>query len=139
MQIWTDGSGNGRCAFVTSDDYALVTECPGASAPEAEYHAIISALMFLGSQNGVSSSEEDNGGSKNGAGNSKAIREIVIHSDSQVIVRQLNFEYNIKETRLRNLAQQVWDATKTLRDDSKIIVKFKWIPRKENKAGKVLG
>lgn len=55
-----------------------------------------------------------------------------ILSDSQLVVNQLNYKYNIKEDRLRKLAMQVWNLT-----DGK--VKFTWIPRKENLSGKLLG
>jgi ribonuclease HI len=53
-------------------------------------------------------------------------------SDSQLVVRQLNHDYHIKEDRLRALAEKVWAVA-----DGKVV--FTWIPRKENKAGKVLG
>ena len=57
-----------------------------------------------------------------------------ILSDSQLVVNQLNMNYHIREDRLRELAKIVWKRAK-----AKGKIKFTWIPRKENKAGKVLG
>jgi len=57
---------------------------------------------------------------------------ILILSDNEVVVKQLSRQYHIKEDRLRKLAQQVWDMTQNLE------VKFEWISRKENLAGKML-
>lgn len=61
----------------------------------------------------------------------KDVTEIL--SDSQLIVNQLNRKYHIKEDRLRFLARRVWDLAKGRN------VKFTWVPRKENLAGKLLG
>lgn len=55
-----------------------------------------------------------------------------ILSDSQLVVNQLNHNFHIKDPHLRELALQVWAQAKNK-------VKFTWIPRKENKAGKLLG
>ena len=74
---------------------------------EAEYEAVLRALE-----------------------NVKDLTEIL--SDSQLVVRQLNHEYAIKEERLRKRAMKVWELTRGK-------VKFIWIPREINKAGKVLG
>ena len=55
-----------------------------------------------------------------------------ILSDSELVIKQLRHEYSIKADHLRPLAMKVWDLSKGK-------VKFIWVPRKENKAGKVLG
>ena len=57
---------------------------------------------------------------------------VLICSDNEVVVRQLSREYHISNDRLRKLAQQVWNQTMN------IDVKFAWIPRGENIAGKML-
>ena len=59
--------------------------------------------------------------------------DICIYSDSKLVVNQLNHDYAIKEDRLRLLAQEVWNLS------SNLSVKFIWIPRQNNKAGKILG
>ncbi len=57
---------------------------------------------------------------------------ILILSDNEVVVKQLSRQYHIGNVDLRKLAQQVWQMTQNLE------VKFQWIPRKENLAGKML-
>ena len=55
-----------------------------------------------------------------------------IRTDSQLVVQQLNHKWHIKEDRLRSLAQRVWELVGSRN------VKFTWVPRKENLAGKAL-
>lgn len=57
---------------------------------------------------------------------------VLICSDNEVVVKQLSREYHIANDRLRRLAQQVWQQIQN------VDVKFKWIPRAENIAGKML-
>ena len=56
-------------------------------------------------------------------------------SDSQLVVKQLNGEYNVKQEHLRILRDRVLKRVKELKYE----VTFTWVPREENKAGKVLG
>lgn len=58
----------------------------------------------------------------------KGVTEIL--SDSQLVVNQLNRKWHIREDRLREYAMEIWRYKG---------VKFTWIPRKENLAGKLLG
>lgn len=55
-----------------------------------------------------------------------------ILSDSKLAVNQLNTRWYIKTEALRALAIQVWNLAQGN-------VKFVWIPREENRAGRVLG
>ena len=55
-----------------------------------------------------------------------------ILSDSQLAVNQLNYKWAIKENRLRALAMRV----RKLCPEGVI---FTWVPREQNKAGKLLG
>ncbi len=57
---------------------------------------------------------------------------VLICCDNEVVVKQLSRQYHIGNDRLRKLAQQVWQMTKNVE------VKYQWIPRKENLAGKML-
>ena len=57
---------------------------------------------------------------------------ILICSDNEVVVKQLSRQYHIANDRLRKLAQQIWKMTE------RIEVKFEWVSRKENLAGKIL-
>jgi len=60
---------------------------------------------------------------------------LIIYSDSQNTVKQLNHEYAINDDALRELALQAWD----LISKSNVKIKIQWIPRKINLAGKMLG
>ena len=111
MDIHTDGSGKtGNYAYVVErSNKVRVFRKIGATNNEAEYLGVIAAL-------------KENSGT-----------DIHIHSDSQLIVNQLNHEYAIKEERLRKLAEEVWKLAEGRN------VTFSWLPREKNKAGKVLG
>ena len=85
----------------------------GKTNNEAEYLAVLAALEELPKYQK----------------NPLVITEIL--SDSQLVVNQLNHKYHIKESRLRELAMRVWQISGN--------VKFTWIPREKNLAGKLLG
>jgi ribonuclease HI len=84
----------------------------GITNNEAEYLAIITAL------NGVT--DKDN--------------HIIILSDSQLVVNQINHKYGINNQNLRRLASQVWVLEKKFDK-----FELHWVRRSENKAGKMLG
>ena len=112
MKIFTDGSGKtGNYAYVIDSDERKVKilKKKGLTNNEAEYSAVILALS-------------DNPGV-----------DIEIFSDSELMVNQLNQEYAIKKDELRSLAEEVWKLCEGRK------VSFTWIPREQNKAGKILG
>ena len=57
---------------------------------------------------------------------------VLVCCDNEVVVRQLGREYHIGNDRLRKLAQRVWQMAQNVE------VKFQWVSRKENLAGKML-
>ena len=57
------------------------------------------------------------------------VTEII--SDSQLVINQLNRKYHIKEEHLRKLALEVWELSQGK-------VKFTWVKRDDNLAGKML-
>lgn len=57
---------------------------------------------------------------------------LLVCSDNEVVVKQLSRQYHIGNDKLRKLAQQVWDMTKN------VDVKYEWVSRKQNLAGKML-
>jgi len=57
---------------------------------------------------------------------------VMVCSDNEVVVKQLYREYHIGNDRLRKLAQQIWQQVQNVE------VRFAWIPRHENPAGKML-
>lgn len=110
MEIYVDGSGFGKYGFVT-DNTVKIFHKENITNNQAEYLAIIVALDFVKEKN------------------------VTIFSDSQLIVNQLNHKFHIKDDKLRELALKVWN----LIESKGLNVVFKWIPRTENKAGKLLG
>ena len=110
MEIYVDGSGLGKYGFV-SGNTVKVFHKENITNNEAEYLAVIEALSFAKE------------------------KKIMVFSDSQLMVNQLNHKFHIKDDKLRELALKVWNLIET----KELNVVFKWIPRKENKAGKVLG
>jgi len=57
---------------------------------------------------------------------------VLVCSDNEVVVKQLSRQYHIGNDRLRKLAQQVWQMTQN------VDIKYQWVPRAENIAGKML-
>lgn len=113
MNIYTDASDKkGKCVYVVDNPFkekTKVIDIGKVSNNEGEYLAIIYALKENSDKN------------------------IAIYSDSQLVINQLNHKFAIKADRLRELAQEVWKLSENRS------VTFTWIPRNENKAGKVLG
>lgn len=82
---------------------------------EAEYQAVIHALNML-----KEIGEKD---------------DVRILSDSKVVVNQLNNTWHIHKAGLRVLAHEIWEQVGA----SPAAITFRWIPRKQNKAGLALG
>ena len=115
LSIYVDGSGrpnSGFGFFVKETGESFYKEEPNITNNQAEYLAIITALKkFLDQKD-----------------------EINIYSDSKNTVSQLNHEYAINSQELRTLAMEAWNLMGKYSNLS-----IKWIPRKENLAGKMLG
>ena len=56
-----------------------------------------------------------------------------ILSDSELIIKQLNGEYAIRDATLEVACNEIWHLCRGYS------VKFTWVPREENLAGKILG
>ena len=115
VSVYVDGAGGEKPSygfFVKETGESFYEEKLGITNNQAEYYAIISALKKF-----QDSSEE-----------------IIIFSDSKNTVNQLNHEFAINNEQLRILAQESWLLIAQIPE-----LKIKWIPRKENLAGKMLG
>ena len=116
INVYVDGSGgpnSGFGYFVKETGESFYEKKLDLTNNQAEYLAIISALnKFIDSND-----------------------KITIYSDSKNTVNQLNHEFAINNDELRRLAQEAWSIIGKLSDKPLI----KWIPRKENLAGKMLG
>lgn len=120
--IYVDGSGSPRGGFgwfVKETDKTFYEKRSDITNNQAEYLAIISALEYL--------LKDDVGAHQGG--------DVTIFSDSLNTVNQLNREYAINNDQLRELAIQAW----SLLGEFKIRPTIRWISRKENPAGKMLG
>lgn len=115
LHIYVDGSGSPYFKygyFIDETGESNLEHREGVSNNEAEYLAIISALRNVINRDS----------------------EIVILSDSQLVVNQINHKYGINNENLRRLASEVWVLGKKIDK-----FELRWLPRSENKAGKMLG
>ena len=115
VSVYVDGAGGEKSGFgffIKETGESLYAERSGLTNNQAEYLAIITALKKF--QN--------------------SSKQIVIFSDSKNTVNQLNHEFAINNEQLRTLAQEAWLLIPKISD-----LQIKWIPRKENLAGKMLG
>jgi ribonuclease HI len=115
ISVYVEGAGgqkSGYGFFIKETGESFYEENLGITNNQAEYHAIIVVLKkFQGSTD-----------------------KITIFSDSKNTVNQLNHEFAINNEQLRILAQESWLLIPKIPK-----LKIKWIPRKENLAGKMLG
>ncbi len=112
MKIYTDGGEGSYCFVIPEKSIVKRFKKKGITNNEAEYLAVIEALKFV---------EDDS--------------NVTVFSDSKLVVNQIKMEWHIKEERLRKLFEEVLSLIK----EKNIDFKIEWIPRGENKAGKVLG
>jgi len=63
-----------------------------------------------------------------------ASEPLIVYSDSQLVVNQLNRQWKINYPHLRALAERIWELIR----EKNLDVEFRWCPRKENYAGKFL-
>ena len=113
--VYVDGAGGAKSGFgffIKETGESFYEERSGLTNNQAEYLAIITALKKF--QN--------------------SSKQIVIFSDSKNTVNQLNHEFAINNEQLRALAKEAWLLIAQIPN-----LQIKWIPRKENLAGKMLG
>jgi ribonuclease HI len=120
--IYTDGGARGNPgpaaigAVVDGREYG---EYIGKTTNNvAEYSAVIFALKKAKALLGGKKAEE---------------AEVEVRADSELLVKQMNGEYKIKEDSLKPLFIEVWN----LKQDFKSVA-FKHIPREENKKADAL-
>ena len=115
VSVYVDGAGgekSGYGFFIKETGESFYEEKLGITNNQAEYYAIITALKKF----------------------QDSLDEIIIFSDSKNTVNQLTHEFAINNEQLRILAQKSWLLIPKIPK-----LKIKWIPRKENLAGKMLG
>lgn len=112
IRIYVDGSGGDNPGYTwvcEQTDETLFVSTPAHTNNETEYLAIISALRYFGADHD----------------------RLVIYSDSQLVVSQINGSYKTRDTRMRRLKREVLRTKKPCH-------KIQWIPRKQNVAGHML-
>jgi ribonuclease HI len=115
ISIYVDGAGgpnSGYGYYVKETGESFYEKKHDITNNQAEYLAIISALKKFVKTND----------------------EVIIYSDSKNTVSQLNHEFAINSEPLRLLAREAWELIAQCSN-----LRIKWIPRKENLAGKMLG
>ena len=125
MKAFVDASPEEACVVFEEDPCEWVYLLGDNTNNEAEYKAVVHALVKA-KELGIELNE--------------------ILSDSQLVVRQLNGEYKVREKRLECFVEAIWDSIgakyqrvgRFLRLMQHGSVKFTWIPREENKAGRTL-
>mgnify|MGYP001566602421 FL=1 len=120
--VYTDGGARGNpgpaaigVVIKTPAEIKKYGEYIGqATNNDAEYQAVIFALKKLKQLIGKE--------------RAKTEAEVEVHLDSELLERQLNGEYKIKDKNLQQLFLEVWN----LRQDFKSVL-FKHIPREDNR------
>lgn len=87
---------------------------------EAEYYALIKALALIADR----WADKTNGKIPSDAG------EILIRSDSQLVVNQVNGEWRVEDSKLIELSDEAKDSIRKLGS-----VRLAWVPREANYAG----
>jgi ribonuclease HI len=106
-----DGTGSGFCWLREDTGRRKITREDGLTNNQAEYRAISSAIEFMDSDSAAE-----------------------ILSDSENTCCQLRGERRVRDPRLAELKCQIEAAI----ENRKLTVQFTWIPRRDNKAGKLI-
>jgi len=113
MKIWVDANPT-TVALVREDEVSDSRPLhPRRTVNEAEYLAVLFGLTEA------------------------PRRDVIILSDSQLVVKQLNREWHVKKPMLRELAIAIWHHVATRKEEG-FKTTFKWVRREENKAGFML-
>lgn len=111
MKIYCDSSTKEACVVVEGQDPRIIPYFRTLTVNEGEYTAMLLALEVALSSH---------------------LEGVVILSDSQLVVNQVNGVYRVRKPHLIPLKNTVLAIVKHVR------ATIKWIPREENLAGKVL-
>lgn len=124
IKIYTDGGSRGNPGssavgiWIETLDKKYAEYIGEGTNNEAEYQALVLALKKVKQVVGKDRSREV---------------ELECFSDSELMVKQLNHEYKIKEERIQRFFIEIWNLTL---DFKKVI--FKHVPREENKVADAL-
>ncbi len=106
-----DGSGSAYAWFREDTGRKFARSADGLTSNQAEYRAILSALDALPDKS-----------------------DVLILTDSQLVVSQICGDCRTKDPELRKLRSEIRQLVR----DRKLDVRFRWVPRRENLAGKLI-
>lgn len=119
MRVWTDSLPSQSCVCLVARGEPVIYDYPvifEGTHNEWEYLAIFQALVYC--------IEE-------------GIIDVEVMSDSQLAVRQLNGEYQIKNITMGKWVEVVHRFARIIKDQGGMVT-FTYCPREENLAGRVL-
>lgn len=112
IEAYVDGSGGDNPGYAWAcvrTGETLFVSTPAHTNNETEYLAVISALKYFGDNHD----------------------KLIIYSDSQLVVSQINGSYKTKDAHMRRLKREVLRTKKPCH-------KIRWIRREQNMAGHML-
>ena len=109
MNIWVDGSTTRVCLYIEGQEPEVIMLPKKVTTNQGEYWAAICALVEACSQ---------------------GVEDVIILSDSELLVRQMQAQYKTKNSELQRLRAVILDLGMNFNS-----VRFEWIPREKNPAG----
>ena len=121
-QVYVDSSPKGEVRWIdrATNEIGRHRIGKGKNVHEAEFQALMISLSDVLKRLGEKEMVE-------------------LYCDRQVVVNQLNHKAGIKEKTILRLADKVWNLAFQARQEKEIEVRFLWVSRKGNPAGKMLG
>ena len=128
LNVYTDGAsrsnpGHAACAYLVAlegkDPFKTHKQYLGDKVTnnQAEYRGMALALAYLVEL--IASSPVG------------AFGDITIHSDSKLVIEQINGAWKVRDAGLKALRQECQQNLRTLRDDGHRVI-LQWIPREQN-------
>jgi len=112
MKVYFDGSPSKIAIVMDTHKQIFSNEVSAADRPlEIEYNALIRTLEIL-SEN----------------------MEYILYSDNQSLVARMNCDHELPSSRFDNFHSKVQELIKK----KELSLRVKWVPRKYNKAGKLI-
>ncbi len=111
-KIYTDGALH-RICYIIGYQPPTVVLIDSTTTNEAEYRAVFIALTDA---------------------KALGLRRVQVYADSLLVINQLSGRCAVKNPNLAKWATAVWDLTRDALD-----VVYSWVPRAENRAGRILG
>ena len=106
-----DGKGSGYAWFIENNGIKMVQRLDGLTSNQSEYRGLLSLVKHLPENT-----------------------RWRLYSDSQLVVYQFNKLWAVRDPEL----QRLLDLVRGVIRDRNLKIRLEWVPRKENRAGKLL-